>query len=38
MSEENVEIVRQSLEAFDRRDKAAWFATRDERYEIVTGL
>ena len=36
MSEENVEIVRQSLDAFDRRDKAAWFATRDERYEIVT--
>ena len=36
MSEENVEIFRRSLEAFDRRDKAAWLAVRDQDYEIVT--
>jgi ketosteroid isomerase-like protein len=36
MSEENVETVRQSLEAFDRRDRAAWLATRDDQdYEVV---
>ena len=37
MSQENVETLRQSLEAFDRRDRAAWLATRDDQfYEIVT--
>jgi ketosteroid isomerase-like protein len=37
MSEENVETVRQSLDAFDRRDRAAWLATRDDQdYEVVT--
>jgi ketosteroid isomerase-like protein len=36
MSEENVEAVRKSLEAFDRRDRAAWLATRDDQdYEVV---
>jgi ketosteroid isomerase-like protein len=37
MSQENAEAVRQSLEAFDRRDRAAWLATRDDRdFEVVT--
>jgi ketosteroid isomerase-like protein len=37
MSQENVETLRQSLEAFDRRDRAAWLATRDDQdYEVVT--
>src|SRR3954449_13213709 len=29
MSQENVEIMRQGTEAFDRRDKEAWLATLD---------
>jgi ketosteroid isomerase-like protein len=36
MSEENVEIVRQGLEAFDRRDRAAWLAFFDQECEVVT--
>jgi ketosteroid isomerase-like protein len=37
MSQENVETLRQSNEAFDRRDRAAWLATRDDQdYEVVT--
>jgi ketosteroid isomerase-like protein len=37
MSEENMEAARQTLEAFDRRDRAAWLATRDDQdYEVVT--
>jgi ketosteroid isomerase-like protein len=37
MSQENVEAVRQMLEAFDRRDRAAWLATRDDKdHEVVT--
>ena len=35
MSEENMDTVRQSLVAFDRRDRAAWLALRDEDYEVV---
>jgi ketosteroid isomerase-like protein len=36
MSEENVEAVRKSIEAFDRRDGAAWLATRDDQdYEVI---
>ena len=35
MSEENVEIVRQSEEALLRRDRDAWFAIHDEEFEIV---
>ena len=36
MSQENVEAVRQSLEAFDRRDRAAWLALRDQHVEVTT--
>jgi ketosteroid isomerase-like protein len=36
MSEENVEVIRQMLEAFDRRDRAAWLAFLDQDYEVVT--
>ena len=35
MSQENVENLRQSMEAFDRRDRPAWLALRDEDYEVV---
>ena len=35
MSEENVELVRQSEEALKRRDRDAWFAIHDEDFEIV---
>jgi len=35
MSRENVERVRQSLVAFDRRDRPAWLAHRDEDFEVV---
>jgi ketosteroid isomerase-like protein len=35
MSEENVELVRQSEEALLRRDRDAWFAIHDEDFEIV---
>jgi ketosteroid isomerase-like protein len=36
MSQENVQTFRRSLEAFDRRDKAAWLETRNEDYEVLT--
>jgi ketosteroid isomerase-like protein len=35
MSQENVETLRQSNEAFDRRDRAAWLATRDPDCEVI---
>jgi ketosteroid isomerase-like protein len=35
MSQENVEIMRQSLDAFDRRDRAAWLASRDRDCEVM---
>jgi ketosteroid isomerase-like protein len=38
MSEENVETLRRSLEAFDRRDKASWLETRDPDYEVITSI
>jgi ketosteroid isomerase-like protein len=31
----NVDLVRHGLEAFDRRDRAAWLALRDEHCEVV---
>ena len=36
MSEENLETVRRSLEAFDRRDKALWLEARSENFKVVT--
>jgi ketosteroid isomerase-like protein len=36
MSEENVEKMRQSLDAFDRGDRDAWLALRDQDHEIIT--
>ena len=36
MSQENVEILRRSLEAFDRRNRTAWIAVRDHDLELVT--
>jgi ketosteroid isomerase-like protein len=33
MSQENVEIVRRALDAFNRRDKAAWLAAADPEVE-----
>jgi ketosteroid isomerase-like protein len=35
MSEGNVEVVHQSVEAFERRDRTAWLALHDESYEVV---
>jgi ketosteroid isomerase-like protein len=35
MSQENVEIFRETLEAFDRRDRAAWLALRDPDCEVI---
>ena len=35
MSQENVEFVRQSMEALLRRDRDAWLAIHDEEFEIV---
>jgi ketosteroid isomerase-like protein len=35
MSEENVEVVRQLLEALDRRDLSSWLAVCDEDVEVV---
>ena len=35
MSQENVERMRRSLEAFDRRDRPAWLASRDQDSEVV---
>jgi len=36
MSQENVETLRQSFEAFDRRDRSTWLASRDQEVEVVT--
>ena len=36
MSEENLETVRRSLEAFDRRNKALWLEARSENFKVVT--
>lgn len=35
MSQQNVEIFRESLDAFDRRDRAAWLALRDQDFELI---
>ena len=35
MSQENVELVRESMEALLRGDRDAWFAIHDEDFEIV---
>jgi ketosteroid isomerase-like protein len=35
MSQENTEIFRETLEAFDRRDRAAWLALRDPDCEVI---
>src|SRR5918994_6524245 len=35
MSQENVEVFRQSLDAFDRRDRASWLALRDTNCEVI---
>ena len=34
MSEENVEIMRRQVEAFNRGDRSAWLLSLDENYEI----
>jgi ketosteroid isomerase-like protein len=36
MSEENVEVVRRFLDAFNRGNRAAWLAWLDEDYEITS--
>jgi ketosteroid isomerase-like protein len=36
MTKEKLETFRDSLEAFDRRDKASWLETRDRDYEVIT--
>src|SRR5262245_34046067 len=35
MSEENIELMRRSVEAFERRDRTAWLAIMDEDLEVV---
>ena len=35
MASSNLETVRQTLEALDRRDRAAWLALREEQCEVV---
>src|SRR6476619_1119339 len=35
MSQENVEMARQAIEAFDRRDRAAWLALHGPDHEVV---
>jgi ketosteroid isomerase-like protein len=35
MSQENVERMRQMLDAFDRRDRAAWLALRVPECEVI---
>jgi ketosteroid isomerase-like protein len=35
MSQENVELVSQSMDALLRRDRASWLAIHDEDFEIV---
>jgi hypothetical protein len=37
MSEENIEIVRQSMEALLRRDRDAWLAIHDEDFANPVG-
>jgi ketosteroid isomerase-like protein len=37
MSQENVELAQQALDAFNRRDRAAFLALWDEDAEIVAG-
>jgi ketosteroid isomerase-like protein len=36
MSQEDVETMRRSFDAFDRRDRAGWLALRDQDCEVVT--
>jgi ketosteroid isomerase-like protein len=35
MSQENVEVVRGRIDAFNRGDRSAWLASLDEDYEIA---
>jgi ketosteroid isomerase-like protein len=35
MSQENVDSMRRSLDAFNRRDEVAWLATFDPEAELV---
>jgi ketosteroid isomerase-like protein len=35
MSQENIEIVRREVDAFNRGDRAAWLALLDEDYVAV---
>src|SRR2546425_8383537 len=35
MSEENIQSMRESVDAFNRRDKAAWLATFDPAAEVL---
>ena len=35
MSRENMETMRQTLDALDRRDRAAWLARCDQDFEVV---
>jgi ketosteroid isomerase-like protein len=35
MSQENVEVMRRLLDAFNRDDRTAWLASLDEDYEIT---
>jgi ketosteroid isomerase-like protein len=37
MSQENIEIVRPAVDAFDRGDRAAWLALPDEDYVCLRG-
>ena len=36
MSQENVELVRRQVDAFNRGDRSAWLASLDENYRITT--
>jgi ketosteroid isomerase-like protein len=38
MSEENIERMRQMLDAFDRRDRAAWLALRVRDCEVIPSV
>jgi ketosteroid isomerase-like protein len=35
LSQENVEIARQAIDAWDRHDRAAWLALHDQDHEVV---
>ena len=35
MSQENIELMRRSVEAIERRDRTAWLATMDTDLEVV---